>query len=843
MGPMLHASNGSTSSAYGRYALAVIAVVVSLLLRVITVQYFGLHLAPFITLYPTVMLVAILAGLWPGLVATALAVLGTGYLVFTPAGHFAPAKTSDVEALALFSLMGVLISVLAERYRKSQRSIAAHNSEQALVKNEELYHGLFNSMEEGFCIIEVIFDAKSQPLDYQFLQVNSAFEKQTGLRDVVGKRMREIAPSLEAHWVENFGRIAITGEPAHFSNEAKALNRSYEIHAYRVGEPELRHVAVVFNDIGERMETERHLRQLNRVYSVLSDINQIIVRERNPQLMLDAACRIAVETGLFRMAWIGMIDTNTNELRPIASNGVVNDYLDRVKIDCFDPKTAAGPAARCLHSGEHVVCNDIENELFRPWRGDAIRNGYRSVAAFPLRCEDKIVGTFCLYASELGFFDTDETRLLDEMALDISYALEVSLHENVRQKSEQELRWRTAFFEAQVECAPDGVLVVDGQGKKILQNQRLAELLKIPKEISDDADDALQLQYVIDQVKNPDQFVQTVNRLNAHPEEVSRDEIELVDGTVLDRYSSPVTDQASIYYGRIWTFRDITERRQLEDQFRQAQKMEAIGQLTGGIAHDFNNLLTVILGCSDTIGDEVKDNPRLIKMTEMISNAARRGADLTYRMLAFARRQRLQPRVVDVNHLLTNMKSLLRRTLSADIELHVIQAQQGCEATADPTELESALLNLCVNARDAMPDGGRLTIEAESTVLDLEYAERNPGVKPGLYAQIAISDTGTGIPPENLQRVFDPFFTTKEVGKGTGLGLSMVYGFSKQSQGHVRIDSEVGHGTSVRLFLPIAEQPIELSNHTVPGTHDPHGSEVVLLVEDDATVRESAKQH
>jgi CheY-like chemotaxis protein len=267
----------------------------------------------------------------------------------------------------------------------------------------------------------------------------------------------------------------------------------------------------------------------------------------------------------------------------------------------------------------------------------------------------------------------------------------------------------------------------------------------------------------------------------------------------------------------------------------------AIGQLTGGIAHDFNNLLTVILGCSESIGDEVKENPRLSKMTEMISNAARRGADLTHRMLAFARRQALEPRSVDVNQLLVNIEDFLRRTLSADIELNVIQAREGCEATADPTELESALLNLCVNARDAMPRGGRLTIEASNAVLDVEYADRNPGVKSGQYVLLAVSDTGVGINAANLHRVFDPFFTTKEVGKGTGLGLSMVYGFAKQSQGHVKIYSELGHGTSVKLFLPMADQPSEPLNQNPSVTIDLHGSELILLVEDDASVRGFAK--
>jgi CheY-like chemotaxis protein len=269
--------------------------------------------------------------------------------------------------------------------------------------------------------------------------------------------------------------------------------------------------------------------------------------------------------------------------------------------------------------------------------------------------------------------------------------------------------------------------------------------------------------------------------------------------------------------------------------------MEAVGQLTGGIAHDFNNLLTVILGCSEFIGEEAKENPRLSKMAKMILEAAQRGADLTHRMLAFARRQTLQPKPVDINRMVANMESILRRTLSADIEMEVIQSRENCTALVDLTQLESAVLNLCVNSRDAMPGGGKLIIETGIATLDPEQLEQNADVTPRQYILISVSDTGCGISPENLDRVFDPFFTTKEVGKGTGLGLSMVYGFIKQSQGRINFYSEPGHGTTVKLYLPMADQECEESIPDPAILVDLQGSEVILLVEDNAPVREFAK--
>jgi PAS domain S-box-containing protein len=592
----------------------------------------------------------------------------------------------------------------------------------------------------------------------------------------------------------------------------------------------------------QRRQAETHVQHLNRVYAVLSGINETIVREKDSQALLEAACRIAVDNGQFLMAWIGMIDPDTQLLQPVASSGAVDGYIDQIKLNLLDRKQYGGPSLQCVHTRKHAICNDIEHDPnYAPWREQAMRHGFRSSAGFPLIVEDRVAGVFNLYTGEPEFFSDDELLLFDEMAMDISFALEVNLHEKDRVKKEEELRWRTAFFKAQVDSSLDGVLVVDRHGEKILQNQRLNELMQIPKEIVEDPDDARQREFVRSIVKNPDQFTEKVDYLNSHPDEVSLDEVELLNGTIFDSYSAPVRDKFNNYYGRIWTFRDITERRQLEEQFRQAQKMEAVGQLTGGIAHDFNNLLTVILGCSEFIGEEAKENPRLSKMAKMILEAAQRGADLTHRMLAFARRQALQPKPIDVNRMLANIESILRRTLSADIDLEVIKSQENCTALVDLTQLESALLNLCVNARDAMPGGGKMIIETGIATLDSRYAEQNGDVTPGQYILIAVSDTGCGISPENLDRVFDPFFTTKEVGKGTGLGLSMVYGFIKQSQGHVKIYTEPGEGTSVKLYLPKASQESEPFNQEATLIADLHGSEIILLVEDNAPVREFAK--
>ncbi len=282
--------------------------------------------------------------------------------------------------------------------------------------------------------------------------------------------------------------------------------------------------------------------------------------------------------------------------------------------------------------------------------------------------------------------------------------------------------------------------------------------------------------------------------------------------------------------------RDVTGLREAEGQLRQAQKMESVGQLTGGVAHDFNNMLTVIIGSLDLAVERV--SPEMRPVIERSLKAAERGAGLVAQLLAFSRRQTLIPESLDCNRLASGMEDLLRRTLGEDIEIELKLAREPWPALADKGQVESALLNLTINARDAMPTGGKLTIETGNVHLDEDYAAHNAEVKPGDYAMLAVTDTGTGMPPEVVERAFEPFFTTKGVGKGTGLGLSMIYGFAKQSGGHLKIYSEVGHGTTVRLYLPRQSQGAAAAATASPAAADqPGGGETILVVEDDADVR------
>ncbi|WP_162917160.1 CHASE domain-containing protein [Dongia deserti] len=308
-----------------------------------------------------------------------------------------------------------------------------------------------------------------------------------------------------------------------------------------------------------------------------------------------------------------------------------------------------------------------------------------------------------------------------------------------------------------------------------------------------------------------------------------------------------LTASAAFYVAREKNRRQVIEElvaqrtaelQRTSEQLHQAQKMEAIGNLTGGMAHDFNNLLAIVIGNLDLLQDRVKNNPEAMALSEAALQASLRGEELTRQLLAFARRQPLEPRVTDVNQLVLGMTRLLERILEENIEVVVTTTPDVWPVLIDAAQLNAAIANLATNARDAMPKGGRLTIETKSAHLDEDYVALNPDVQPGDYVLIEVSDTGVGMSPETLSQAFEPFFTTKPAGHGTGLGLSMVFGFVKQSRGHVKIYSEPGQGTTVRLYLPRAEGSPAVAQAPAPEpATQSERRETILVVEDDADVR------
>jgi PAS domain S-box-containing protein len=548
--------------------------------------------------------------------------------------------------------------------------------------------------------------------------------------------------------------------------------------------------------------------------------------------------------------------------------------------------------------------------------------------------------------------------------------IELQAEVEARKQAEEDLRGKTAFLEAQINSSIDGIVVVDSQGRTTLQNKRMNELWEMPPSIVEDEDSKRQVEWVTSMTKNPERFVESVNHLYSHPDEISRDEIELKNGTVIDRYSSPVIGKDGKYYGRIWLCRDITEhklaeqrlvrlrnehsavlnsvsegvhwigengqirfensasakmlgyeiseligkpahltmhhshadgsaypvaecpiyatlkdgairhvkdevfwrkdgtsfpveytatpvedenghpagtvvvftdvtdRKRLEARMFQSQKMETVGKLAGGVAHEFNSILTAIIGQSELmLGDLPPEDP-LVKNAREIRQASERAAILTRQLLAYGRKQILQPEVLDLNLVLTDMVSTLQHLMGREVDVRIVPAV-GLEAVKiDPGQMEQVIVNIAMNAADAMPNGGKFTLETANVTLDEEYVRSFPGLKPGGYVMLALTDTGTGMTDEVKTRVFEPFFSTKAVGQGTGLGLATCYGIIKQSDGHINVYSEIARGTTFKIYLPQVEQPAKTALPRLSSPDLPRGTETILLAEDDPSLCE-----
>ena len=385
------------------------------------------------------------------------------------------------------------------------------------------------------------------------------------------------------------------------------------------------------------------------------------------------------------------------------------------------------------------------------------------------------------------------------------------------------------LLQATLDSVREGVAAFDADRRLIAWNQTFSRMLKLPRR-------TLRRREALPAGKTAeiDRFNDYFETLDAEVKQTGRAalmESKEADGRSLEIFHNPAEDG-----GSVTTFLDRTEQRQTEEALRQAQKLEALGQMTGGIAHDFNNLLTVIIGATHLLQRAVAKDAQALQRIDMVTAAAERGARLIQQLLAFARRQPLEPEIVNLGHLMTEVLPMVRRAVGEKVSVEYVTSGGLWNTTIDATQFQTAVLNLAINGRDAMPDGGKLTIEVANAALDDAYAASHPEVEPGQYVMFAITDTGKGMDAATSMRALDPFFTTKPVGEGTGLGLPQVYGFVKQTGGHLKIYSEVDEGTTIKLYLPrelgdVFSQPRQAAALALAGT------ETVLLVDDDEIVR------
>ncbi|HEX7783588.1 MAG TPA: ATP-binding protein [Sphingobium sp.] len=548
-------------------------------------------------------------------------------------------------------------------------------------EKDERYRTLFESMDEGFCVIEFM-DGPHGPLsDYVHIEANAAYAANAGIPNVVGQRLREMVGDEADDWVERYGGVLRTGTPIRFERELEATGRFLALSAFRIEPASLNQVAVLFQDITQRREAERALLTINetleaRVAAALS--------ER----------QVLADTVEGTNAFVQVMD---RDWRWLAINAAATDAFEQI----FGVRPKVGDCLPDLLAAQPEQLAKVQANWTRAMAG-----------------EDYV---------EIDHFDMGEGG-----------PRHLEMHFNV-------LR--------------------DNDGRQV----------------------------------GAYQFVYDVTE------------------RLLEQERLAATEEA----------------------LRQSQKMEAVGQLTGGLAHDFNNLLAGISGAFEMIGVRLSQGRSrdVEKYLSAGQGAARRAAALTHRLLAFSRRQTLSPNPIVINRLMADLVDLVQRTVGPSIEVETIAAGGLWPSLVDANQLENAILNLCINARDAMPNGGKITIETGNKWLDRRAAGER-GLEAGQYVTICVSDTGTGIDKSIIDRVFDPFFTTKPIGEGTGLGLSMVYGFARQSHGHVRIYSEVGQGTMVCIYLPrhlgddVVEIVPEISVAPTIGA-----GETVLIVDDEPTIR------
>ena len=934
--------------------------------------------------------------------------------------------------------------------------------------------------------------------EYRYLGCNKLFSDSAGLdspSEIIGKSDFELPwrESAESYRDDDRKVMEAAGQKLNFE-ESQVRPDGTILYLNTSKVPLMDEAGNVFGvlgiyiDITERKLAEVRIHYLNRIYAVLSDINQNIVREKDPEKMLAEACRIAVEKGRFLMAWIGLHDPGASTMRLAAHAGAAGDYLEKLKSALATDIAMHRPTSEAIGSGMHVSVNDIAHDPRKiSWRDSALPLGFRASAAFPIKVDGVTIGTFNLYAREASFFTEEELHLLDELALNIGFALEV------HQKAEA-LKQKENEYHDLIENLPVGVVVHAPDTSILLSNSMASKLLGLTAEnmsgktaadtawqfLNEDGSKMPLVEYPVNRVLSSGEAIRRQNlgiRLpdvaevtwvlcDAHPvrdargamlhivvtiidvterrkaeseylqaekryrrlfeaakdgilildaetgmiddvnpfliellgfpkeqflrkslwelgffknlvanhvkfEELKRNEyvrydnlpLETVDGRQIDVefisnvyyvnskkvmqcnirditerkrveaahirlataveqaseaivitdvqgnivYTNPAFEKITGYtraealdknprilksgkhdiafYREMWATikrgeawhgrminkrkdgsqfeedatispvrdasgkvvnyvavkRDVTREVQLEAQFRQSQKMEAFGLLAGGVAHDFNNLMSVVMGYSDIWLMKLPLDAPIRGPLKAIRTAGERAADLTKQLLAFSRQTILEPKILDLNTVVREMEKMLKRLIGEDIHFTSILNPAIPRIRIDPGQLGQVFMNLCVNARDAMPRGGSLTIETRTTDFDETYVNEHPGAKHGRQVVLAVSDTGTGMPPEIVARIFEPFFTTKEVGKGTGLGLAVVYGVVTQSGGFIQVGSKVDVGTTFTLYFPATLDEVQAAGGSEQ-ILEYSGIETILVVEDEESLCEIAAE-
>ncbi len=750
-------------------------------------------------------------------------------------------KVDDDEALAPFrkdvlqrgvTWGALILAVFAAAVGLWRWLVISH--EMKLARSEASFRNLFEHANDAVFIIGT---------DGKILDANRAAEESYGSRRdaLVGRDVADFRPADQRALARaNFeeagreGRLVFEGEHV----RADGSRFPVEISTRRVdlaGDPV--HLAIV-RDITERKATEQRINSLNRLLKTISEVDSRLIKVVDEKSLLEDVCRILVESGGYLLTWVGKADPETMRAVPVARAGQDAHLVDSLVVRWDDSPEGRGPFGTAIRTGRRVVVQDTEtNRSISPWRTFAARLGIQSMAVLPLRRGGAVTAALVAYAGAPSFIDEEEVGLLEELAGDLSFALDALDAREALRDSEE--RYRALFGGMLNGFAYCEMLWEDGRPHDFIYlavNRAFGELTGLKDVVGRRVSD------VIPGLRDSDPHV-----LEMYGRVASTGIPETLEAYVRALgiwFSVSAYSPKRNYFVAI--FDNVTERKKAEAALREtqmhlaeSQKMEAVGRLAGGVAHDFNNLLTVIQGYGELLRASLEgDAEKLASVVEII-RAAERAAALTRQLLAFSRRQVLEMRILDVGAVVADVEKMLRRLIGEDVEIVVVRPERLGLVKADAGQIEQVVLNLAVNARDAMPGGGRLTLELADAKLDAPLAGAQDEIPPGRYVVLSIVDTGSGMDAGTLGHIFEPFFTTKEKGKGTGLGLATVYGIVRQTGGYVQVTSEPGKGTTFRVFLPRSDETTASGIH--PSVGSSRGTETVLLVEDEPGVRALAK--
>ena len=682
------------------------------------------------------------------------------------------------------------------------------------------------------------------------LAVNPAFTTVTGYaaQEVIGQNPRILrSGEQDAAFYERMWQTIVSGRMwrGEITNRRKDGGLTVEemtITPLRDAQGAITHYVATRQDITERTQAEARIHHLNQLLRAIRDVNQLIVRERNPEQLFAEACTILEQTRGYSLVWIGRIEPGSRRVVPAASAGKGADCLNEAIITWDETATGRGPMGTALRTLQLAVCqNTATDPDFAPWRELALAQGYASVAAVPMIQGARLFGAVAVYADRPAAFDSEELGLLGELAGDLAFALQSIDDERERTRAEMALRESEARFRQVIEASPVP-LSFDNAAREIeYVNPKFVQTFG----------------YSLEDIPTvADWFARAYPNAEYRQSVMEKWEAALQAARREDRETGPLEVEVTCRNGSVRTVEflgtfvgarllvaanDLTEKKRFEAQLLRSQRLESIGALAGGIAHDLNNILSPVLMVADLLRHDLADEYSR-QMIDLVKTSALRGADLVKQILSFARGVSGERVVLNPGYLVKDMANLARDTFPRSIHIETCAPRDVHFVLADPTQLHQVLLNLCVNARDAMTAGGTLLIEALNIVLEQKQVPGLPEPVSGPYALLTVTDTGSGIAPELLDKVFEPFFTTKTADKGTGLGLSTVLSIVKSHHGFIEVFSRVGEGTTFKVYLPATLQaqadPSAAKPLDLPAGH----GEQILLVDDDHAVLEMTKE-